>query len=209
MVNQPAPPIAGEAEFWAGVANAQRFFMGNAEVQYALQKLTAALDAAGIPYAIAGAMALNHHGYRRVTVDVDVLLTRDGLDRLKRDVLGRGYVEKAPGDKSLHDTEHDVAIDALLAGEYPGDRKPKPVRFPDPASVAVRGEHGAFLPLETLIELKLASGLSAPHRLKDLADVLELIRAVGLPATLAEHLDPSVRSKYTELWTAAQTRDDE
>jgi hypothetical protein len=73
MVNQPAPPIAGEAEFWAGVANAQRFFMGNAEVQYALQKLTAVLDAAGIPYAIAGAMALNHHGYRRVTVDVDRL----------------------------------------------------------------------------------------------------------------------------------------
>ena len=168
--NRPAP-TAGEAEFWAGVANAQRFFLGNAEVQYALQKLTGVLDAAGIPYAIAGAMALNHHGYRRVTVDVNVLLTRDGLDRLKQAVLGRGYVEKFPGSKGLRDTEHCVTIDILLAGDYPGDGKPKPVRFPDPATVAVRGEHGAFLPLETLIELKLASGLSAPHRLKDLADV--------------------------------------
>src|SRR5689334_12682151 len=207
MVNRPAPPLAGEAEFWAGVANAQRFFMGTAEVQYALQKLTGVLDTAGIPYAIAGAMALNHHGYRRVTVDV--LLTRDGLDRLKQAVLGRGYVEKFPGSKGLRDTEYGVAIDILLAGEYPGDGKPKPVRFPDPASIAVRGEHGAFLPLETLIELKLASGLSAPHRLKDLADVLELIRAAALPASLAEQLDPSVRAKYAELWTAAQTRDDE
>ena len=106
-------------------------------------------------------------------------------------------------------TEHDVVIHVLLAGDYPGDRKPKPVRFPDPATVAIRGEHGAFLPLETLIELKLASGLSAPHRLKDLADVLELIRAAGLPATLAERLDPSVQAKYTELWIAAQTRDEE
>lgn len=209
MVNRPASPIPGEAEFWAGVANAQRFFMGTAEVQFALQKLTGVLDAAGIPYAIAGAMALNHHGYRRVTVDVDVLLTRDGLDRLKQAVLGRGYVEKFPGSKGLRDTEHGVAIDILLAGEYPGDGKPKPVRFPDPATVAVRGAHGAFLPLETLIELKLASGLSAPHRLKDLADVLELIRATALPASLTEKLDPSVRAKYTELWTAAQTRDDE
>ena len=209
MVNRPASPIPGEAEFWAGVANAQRFFMGTAEVQFALQKLTGVLDAAGIPYAIAGAMALNHHGYRRVTVDVDVLLTRDGLDRLKQAVLGRGYVEKFPGSKGLRDTEHGVAIDILLAGEYPGDGKPKPVRFPDPATVAVRGVHGAFLPLETLIELKLASGLSAPHRLKDLADVLELIRATALPASLTEKLDPSVRAKYTELWTAAQTRDDE
>jgi hypothetical protein len=209
MVNRPAPPIVGEAEFWAGVANAQRFFMGNAEVQYALQKLIGVLDAARIPYAIAGAMALNHHGYRRVTVDVDVLLTRDGLDRLKREVLGRGYVEKFPGSKGLRDTEHGVTIDVLLAGEYPGDGKPKPVRFPDPAVVAVRGEHGAFLPLETLIELKLASGMSAPHRLKDLADVLELIRAANLPESVAARLDPSVRAKYTELWAAAQTRDEE
>jgi len=209
MTIQRDRPIAGEAEFWSGVAEAERFFMGNADVQHALRKLTAALDAAGIPYAIAGAMALNQYGYRRVTVDVDVLLTREGLDRLKREVVGRGYVEKFPGSKGLRDTEHGVAIDVLLAGEYPGDGKPKPVRFPDPASVAVRGEHGAFLPLETLIELKLASGMSAPHRLKDLADVLELIRAAGLPESLASRLDPSVRDKYGELWSAAQTHDDE
>ena len=183
--------------------------MGTAEVQNALKKLTGVLDAAGIPYAIAGAMALNEHGYVRVTVDVDVLLTRDGLERLKQAVLGRGYVEKFPGSKGLRDTEHGVTIDVLLAGEFPGDGKPKSVRFPDPAAVAVRSEHGAFLPLETLIELKLASGLSAPHRLKDLADVLELIRAAGLPESLADRLDASVRAKYHELWTAAQTRDDE
>jgi hypothetical protein len=154
-------------------------------------------------------MALNEHGYVRVTTDVNVLLTRDGLERLKREVLGRGYLEKFPGSKGLRDTEHNVTIDVLLAGEYPGDGKPKPVQFPDPATVAIRGEHAAFLPLETLIELKLASGLSAPHRLKDLADVLELIRAVGLPAALGDRLDPSVRDKYGELWTAAQTRDEE
>jgi hypothetical protein len=209
MLNPPGAPIAGEAEFWAGVAEAQRFFMGNADVQHALRRLAGVLDAAGIPYAIAGAMALNQHGYRRVTVDVDVLLTRDGLERLKREVIGRGYVEKFPGSKGLRDTEHGVTIDVLLAGEFPGDGKPKPVRFPDPATVAIRGEHGAFLPLETLIELKLASGLSAPHRLKDLADILELIRAAGLPESVSARLDPSVRAKYTELWSAAQARDEE
>jgi len=209
MVNRPDAPTANDERFWSGVAYAERFFLGTATVQQAMRKLTAVLDSNGIPYAIAGTMALNEHGYIRVTVDIDVLLTRDGLDRLKHAALDRGYVEKSPGSNSLRDTEHNVAIDVLLAGEYPGDRQPKPVRFPDPASVAIRGEHGAFLPLEILIELKLASGLSAPHRLKDLADVLELIRATGLPATLADHLDPSVRAKYTELWSAAQTRDDE
>ena len=51
--------------------------------------------------------------------------------------------------------------------------------------------------------------MSAPHRLKDLADVLELIRAAGLQDSLASRPDPSVREKYAELWIAAQTRDDE
>jgi hypothetical protein len=59
------------------------------------------------------------------------------------------------------------------------------------------------------VELKLASGISAPHRLKDLADVLELIRALDLPADLASRLDPYVREKYLELWRAAQIDDSE
>jgi hypothetical protein len=68
---------------------------------------------------------------------------------------------------------------------------------------------GAFLPLPRLVELKLASGTSAPHRLKDLADVLELVRASELPRTLADELDASVRAKFLELWDAAQVRDPE
>jgi len=50
---------------------------------------------------------------------------------------------------------------------------------------------------------------SAPHRLKDLADVLELIRAAALSSELAAELDPSVKDKYLELWTAAQIHDPE
>jgi len=181
--------------------------MGDADVQRALVKLITLLDEAGIPYAIAGAMALNEYGYRRVTVDVDVLLTRDGLDAFKARALGRGYLEKFPGSKGVRDTENGVTIDILIAGDFPGDGKPKPVQFPDPATVAIRGAHGAFLPLTSLIELKLASGLSAPHRLKDLADVLELIRAVHLERGVAESLDSSVRDKFVELWEAAQAVD--
>ena len=73
--------------------------------------------------------------------------------------------------------------------------------------MAVEGERFRILPLPTLIELKLASGMTAPHRLKDLADVLELVRAARLPADLVEALDPYVREKYRELWEAAQVED--
>jgi len=197
------------ARFWSGLAYATRFFMGEADVQRALSKLTRLLDEASIPYAIVGAMALNEYGYRRVTVDVDLLLTREGLDALKARAVGRGYVEKFPGSRGLRDTEHGVPIDVVLTGEYPGDGRPKAVRFPDPAEVAVRRAGVALLPLPRLVELKLASGMTAPHRLRDLADVLELIRTAHLPAGLADELDASVRDKYRELWQAAQTPDPE
>src|SRR5688500_2708293 len=85
---------AHSAEFWDGVAFSERFFMGLDEVHQALRKLTATLEADGIEYAIAGAMALNAHGYRRVTTDVDVLLTGEGLATFKARHLGRGWVER-------------------------------------------------------------------------------------------------------------------
>jgi hypothetical protein len=198
-----------ERRFWQGVEGAARFFVGDSDVQRALERLVGTLEALKIPYAIVGAMALNEFGYRRVTVDVDVLLTPAGLEALKAASLGRGYVEKFPGSRGLRDTENGVDIDVLLTGGYPGDGKPKPVSFPDPAKVAVRGTRVALLPLPKLVELKLASGMSAPHRLKDLADVIELIRAASLPSNLADALDPSVRDKYQELWTAAQATDPE
>ena len=182
--------------------------MGNAAVQKALRKLVRVLEEAGIPYAIAGAMALNEYGYERVTKDIDVLLTRSGLVELKRHVLGLGYVEKFPGSKALRDTEHNVGIDVLITGDFPGDGKPKPIAFPDPAEVAVRGkEGGAFVSLPRLIELKLASGMTAPHRLHDLADILRLIHFANLPRELVDQLHPYVREKFDELWTAAQTVD--
>jgi len=198
-----------EERFWSGVREAERFFMGQAEVQKALERVAATLETLGIPYAVIGAMALNEFGYRRVTVDVDVLLTEEGLAAFKASALGRGYVEKFPGSRSLRDAEHGVDIDVVLSGTYPGDGQPKPVVFPDPEAAAERGRRVALLPLRMVLELKLASGMTAPDRLKDLADVLEVIRIVRLPRTLADDLNPFVRAKYLELWAAAAGRPDE
>lgn len=183
--------------------------MNASDVHHALAAITALLDEQQIPYALIGALALAEYGYRRVTVDIDLLMNAEGLAAFKARHVGERYLEESPGGKGLRDTETGVVIDVVLAGDYPGDGKPKPVRFPDPAQAAVKGEHLALLPLPRYIELKLASGMSAPHRLKDLADVLELIRAAGLSEVLRSELDASVRDKYSELWTAAQTRDPE
>lgn len=195
---------ADDEQIWAAAREGSRFFMGESKVDHALEAVTKLLDDAGIPYCLVGAMALNLHGYRRFTEDIDLLVTREGHSAFKALALGRGYVEKFAGAKSVRDTTNGVTIDFLLAGEFPGDGKPKPVSFPDPAVAGQRVGRLSLIPLPGLIELKLASGMSAPHRIKDLADVLELVRAAHLPLDFAEKLDDSVREKYRELWTAAQ-----
>jgi hypothetical protein len=196
-----------QARFVEGVAYCERFFMGQAEAQKALYKLTAILESEGIPYAVIGALALNEYGHRRATVDVDIILREADLAAFKARHLGRGYSERVPGTGKLLDTDYEVHVDVLGAGRYPGDGKPKPIAFPDPASTAIRGSGFALLPLPRFLELKLASGMTAAHRLHDLADVLDLIRSAHLPLDLAEQLHPWVRGKFEELWTAAQGED--
>jgi len=196
-----------EARFVEGVEYCGRFLMGRGEVHQALYRLTALLEADGLPYAIIGAMALNEYGHRRVTVDVDLVMRESDLQEFKRRHLGAGYAERVPGTGKLVDTQLGVHVDVLSTGRFPGDDKPKPIAFPDPATTAIRGERFALLPMPRWIELKLASGMTAPHRGKDLVDVQELIRSAKLARAVAETLHPWVRDKFVELWLLAHTPD--
>ena len=191
------------------LAEAEAYFMGAGGVHGAAAAIAERLTEAGIDYAIAGAIALGEHGFKRLTVDVDVLIRREDLDRFKAEWLGRGYVEVRPGGKAVRDTIHNVKVDFLLAGDFPGDGKPKPVAFPDPREAAVAGVRYRVVSLPRLVEMKLASGMTAPHRLQDLADVLRLIREANLTQDFASQLEPYVRSKFQELWLAAQHPEDD
>ncbi|UBF28149.1 nucleotidyltransferase family protein [Kovacikia minuta CCNUW1] len=179
------------------------FFMQRGKVYETLQNLSQSLSRAGIDYAVIGGMALVIYGYVRATQDVDLLLSREGLDEFKRSLVGRGFVPAFPGaNRMFRDTTTGVTVEILITGEFPGDGKPKPISFPDPAVAAVERDGIQVIQLTKLIELKLASGLSAADRLKDLADVQELIRVLNLPIALAEQLDESIRPEYSRLWSA-------
>jgi hypothetical protein len=192
---------------WLSFLEGSRFFMGQGPVHDTLRALAGRLDDERIDYALIGGMALVAHGYRRFTEDIDVLMTPEGLARFRERCLGRGYLPAFPGAaKSFKDTTTGVRIEVLASGEYPGDGKPKAVAFPSPESVAFEREGLKLIRLEPLIELKLASGLSAPHRLKDLSDVQDLIRILALPIDLAEALDPSVQDEYRRLWRSLEQK---
>lgn len=193
-----------DLRFRAALEQIGRYFMGTADVQVAADRLAAKLEQCGIPYAICGGLAVAAHGHVRATVDVDVLITADGLRQFKEHAIGRGWIDRFPGSRGVRDTERRVPIDFLLSGGFPGDGKPRGICFPDPATAAVERDGKMVLALPRLIELKLASGMSAPDRYQDFADVLNLIRANSLPEDFAAQLHAEVRDKYREVWSNAQ-----
>lgn len=116
-------------------------------------------------------------------------------------------MERFPGSKGMRDVADGIQVDVVLAGDYPGDGKPKPIAFPDPAHVETLALDGVpVVPLWLLLELKIASGITAPHRAQDIADAIQLIKRNRLPRDF--EIDPYVRAKFEELWGLAQVDDD-
>src|SRR5438477_2212790 len=107
-------------------------FEKDSAVHKSLFKITKRLADLGIPYAVVGGMAMFVHGYRRFTEDVDILVTREGLQEIHAKLEGLGYTLPFAGSKQLRDTDSGVRIEFLVTGTYPGDGKPKPIAFPDP-----------------------------------------------------------------------------
>ncbi len=182
-----------------------RFFMGQGTLNETLRRVTKDLEKHGINYSVIGAIALNQYGYRRFTEDIDLLLTQDGLEKFQNELVGLGYRPAFEGaTRKFRTTAENVTVEIITSGEFPGDGKPKPVVFPNPNENQVEIDGIKTLSLEKLIELKLASGMTAPHRLKDLADVQEIIKIKNLNAKFAEKLNPFVREKYLELQKAVE-----
>ncbi len=184
--------------------------MGQGIVNNVLQRLALALETLGIDYNLIGAIALNQHGYKRFTEDIDLLMTKEGLEKFHAELIRVGCRPKFEGArKQFRTTTENVTVEVITTGEYPGDGLPKTVSFPDPKESYEVIDGLKTISLEKLIELKLASGMTAPHRLKDLADVQEMIRIKGLTADFANHLDVSVQEKFLELQQAvAQAQND-
>jgi hypothetical protein len=186
-----------------GLRECSEFLAGRGEVRRTMERFTRRLEEAGIPYAVIGAMALNAHGFERVTTDLDVVVTAEDRKRVHELLDGRGFVPPFAGSRNLRDTANGVKVDLLRAGDYAGNDDPKPIVFPDPRTDAVFVREGVrYVVLERLLELKLASGMSNAARPRDLGDSIAVIGALRLPRDFGERLHPWVRAKWYELWDA-------
>jgi hypothetical protein len=180
------------------------YFDRRSAVHETLTRLAKNLSDLDVDYAVAGAMAMFLHGFRRFTEDVDVIDTSDGLHKIHEYLEGCGYARPLEKSKNLRDTINGVKIDFIISGQFPGDGKPGPIAFPVPSDAYVEMDGVRIVSLPKLVELKLASG-RAPHRIKDLGDVQELIQHLKLSREFANQLHPSLQEAFHERWDAART----
>jgi hypothetical protein len=150
-----------------------------------------------IPHLIVGGIAVQEHGYPRVTIDVDMVVpdVLEAVEFLTTSLTGPLYRVPEAADR-LEDRRTHTFIDLLPAGRVvkPGCKVP----FPQPTQTGA-GLHIATL--EQLISLKLDSWVNSPlKRLRDKTDVVELIIRRKLPHDLA--VNPAVHSLYAEIWSA-------
>ena len=148
-----------------------------------------------IEYVIIGAFALGCHGYERATVDVDVCVRHDDLDRFRAKFVGQEYEAVSGRTRRFRDPRTGVTLDLLISGDLAGRvSRNSEIRFPDPDE-AVKLKGLRTVSLERLIELKLVT-----WRFKDWADVVELIRQNNLDEAFANRVHPLVRMAYLECY---------
>lgn len=169
------------------------FFNDAGPVPETFRRLKKLLDDAGIPHIFMGATAVNAHGHRRSTEDVDVCMSAESLQRFRQKFVGSVLQPVTGRARRFFDPATQVTIDVLVAGEVAGDRrKQKDIHFPDPAEAEI--VHGAPVPsLARLIELKLVT-----WRYQDWADVVSLIRVHNLDESFADRVHQIVRVAFVQ-----------
>ena len=155
----------------------------------AMRAASRALTSLGVRHAVAGGLAVGAYGYPRNTQDVDLLVGNEAFER-----HAGGLVTLKPGVPIQID---GVSVDLLsTSGEAFLEQSLGP---PTPGEVAV-------VPAGALVYLKLKS-----PRLKDRADVVELIKAGLAVEGVRRYLEryaPALVAKLNECIAQARAEED-
>ena len=172
---------------------------GTSGVVQTAQAAVAVLAAHDIPHLIVGGIAVQEHGYARVTLDVDIVVpdVLEAVEFLTADLSGPFVRVKGCEDR-VEDRRNGVAVDLLPAGRVV--KRGCQIPFPQPVSASNKLQ---VVKLEELVSLKLDSAAHSPlRRLRDKTDVVELILRRKLPRDLA--VAAAAAPLYLETWDALQ-----
>lgn len=179
----------------------ERMIRAVEKVRERVLRVSAALEKAGVPYAIAGGNAVAAWVSRvdesavRNTQDVDLLLRRVDLDAAKAALAGAGFVYTFSFGVDMFldgpDARPRDAVHVIFAGE-----KVRP-QYDQPAPDVVDAESDArfrVVSLEALVRMKLTS-----YRRKDQVHVLDMIDIGLVDASWCDRLPALLAARLREL----------
>ncbi len=174
--------------------------LGNTVLIDTANRIAAELAKARIPHLIVGGLAVQEHGYVRTTVDVDVVVP--DVDAAVDWLAAHGFKE-APGPGGfrfsevtvvMRDRVNNVKVDILPGGGKVDEKAA--VLLPMPNRVS---DQPQFIDVAGLITQKIGAYINNPlERIKDKADVVELIKRARLPRELP--VQAGVRAEYLQVW---------
>jgi len=143
----------------------EAFVMAMERVEQRLKRVTQALDAAGIPYAVVGGNAVAAWIARidpaatRTTKDVDLLVRRDDLDRITGTLTALGYRREDLRGLVLFIDPDEPSRRAGVHLVWAGEKVRPSYAHPTPDVAEAVREQGSFaiLDLAALVRMKLTS----------------------------------------------------
>jgi hypothetical protein len=177
----------------------ERHFMALEEVQRRMERIVAALNGAGVPYALVGGQAVAcwvstlDPDAVRTTKDVDLLLRREDLPRARAAALAAefDYFEVIGVGMFLDRTNPHPkrAVHILWSGEQARPEYPLPSPTVEERELLQPGVY--VVPLAGLVRMKLMANRDHDRaHLRDMIDVGLIDRSLltGLPSELADRL---------------------
>jgi hypothetical protein len=165
----------------------------------AMQRVHSIFSNYEINHCFIGGAVLPFYDYRRMTDDVDVLVSAADKYRLKEIPIGlMRDVTRASTDvrrMQLHEPRTEVEI--IYSGD---DFNQTGFSYPEPGEVSTVAQGMPILTLKALVTFKVRSGVEARGRVRDLGDAQELIRQNNLPLDFLSAESREVQDKYQELW---------
>jgi len=186
---------------WEEQSLLERMVTAVERVRERLARATAALEAAGVPYAVVGGNAVAawvasvDPAAVRNTQDVDILFRRGDLDAAEKALAAVGFVRQHVAGIDLFldgpDARPRDALHVVIAGEKIREEYGTPA--PD-VSDSVKPEHFRVLGLETLVHMKLTS-----FRRKDQVHLLDMLEVGLIDATWPARFPPDLAARLQSL----------
>jgi len=178
-----------------------RMVLGVERVRDRLLRASAALDAAGVPYAVAGGNAVAawvatiDAAAVRNTQDVDILLRRSDIDSAARALEAAGFIRRHVAGIEMFldgpDAKARDAVHVVIAGEKvrPEYETPAPdvTEFEKPSNFRV-------LTLDALVRMKLTS-----FRRKDQVHLQDMLEIGLIDQAWVSRLSPALGARLQQL----------